>query len=500
MDKIQNKDIIKFLKDFLNYSPATIIVALVGFFTIPLLTKIFNPVEYGNYVLTISIVGVLSTIIESLWGNSLTRFFNFYMNKGKLQEFYVTLNMATLGSIVFITICFFISLLVFNMNNDLYQLMIYGIVLFIILSFFNVLKRLLIVQEKSKIYSILITFQTLFGFFLGYLFITFLKYGINGFIIGTIISYFIFLPIIYYICFKKIYFKKEGFSSEIFNKLAIFGFPMIISNLSAWILSLSDRYILNYYKGSFEVGIYSASYSLSEQSIVIIWNLFMTASYPLIVKIWENKGEKPTQEYISKLTRYYLLLTIPMVLGISILSKDILIVFTSLSYYESYKIVPIVLWGAMLLGLQWWAQLSLLLHNKTSKITLAIVFAAFLNISLNMIIVPAYGYVGAAISTLIAYFALFCMITLLSNNYMVWKFPFKSFFNIIIASILMVIGIFVVQLVIGQVIKISILNLFFELIIGIIVYIVSLVIINELTISEKENIQSIITKLTFILR
>ena len=69
-------------------------------------------------------------------------------------------------------------------------------------------------------------------------------------------------------------------------------FPLVIGNLAAWILSVSDRYILEIFQGSEEVGIYSASYNISERSIMLITALFMLASGPISIHIWEKESKE----------------------------------------------------------------------------------------------------------------------------------------------------------------------------------------------------------------
>ena len=44
--------------------------------------------------------------------------------------------------------------------------------------------------------------------------------------------------------------------------MLIFGVPLIGANLSALILNMGDRYILNYLRGSETVGIYSVGYRI----------------------------------------------------------------------------------------------------------------------------------------------------------------------------------------------------------------------------------------------
>lgn len=480
----------KFLNDLLKYLPSGILPALIGFLTVPLLTKIFQPLEYGNYILVISIISFLSIFVETLWGNPITRFFIVFKNKNNLITFYDTIILSSVISIVMIVVLSLFILNIININSQLNYLIIFGTLLFIFSALFGVFKRILIVREKSGMYSLFVGVQALLGFLVGVIFIIVFNIGIVGMIWGNMISFLIILPFIYQVAFKRFYLGKT-FSTNVVKKFLKFGVPLVIGNLAAWILSLSDRYIIEFFKGSMEVGIYSASYGISEQSITVIWTLFMTASYPLIVRTWENHGEKATQSYITRLTRYFLLITIPAVIGLSVLAKQVIMLLTSPAYYEGYIIIPIILIGALFLGLQWWAQLGLLLHNKTNKITITILIAGIINILLNFILVPYYGFLGAAISTLISYFILFLIMLRISNKLLSWRFPMNSFIRIIISSVFMGLIVYIIS----SFLSITLFNLIILIIIGFITYFLILLIFKEFKTEEIEILKEYVDNL-----
>ncbi len=479
----------KFLKDLIKYLPSGILPALIGFLTIPILTKLFDPIVYGNYILVISVISFLSIFIVTLWGNPITRYFTAYKNDENLITFYDTIIVGSFISICSIVIVSFIILNIININSQLYNLLLVGILLLIFSAFFGVYQRLLIVKEKSGTYSIFVAVQSLFGFLIGITLIFVFKMGIVGIIWGNIISTIIILPVIYKVAFKKIYFGRI-FSKNIFKKFLKYGIPLVIGNLAAWILSLSDRFIIEFFRGSLEVGIYSASYGISEQTITVIWSLFMIASFPLIVRTWENHGERATQNYITKLTRYFLLITIPAVLGLSVLAKPTIELITSQAYIQGYIIIPLVMSGALLLGLQWWAQLGLLLHNKTRKIATTVLIAGISNILLNFILVPYYGFFGAAISTFISYLILFLLMLEISKEFLIWRFPITSFIKIIIASTIMGIIIYILN----SFLTINILNFLITVIIGILIYFAVLLIIKEFNAEEIIILKELISR------
>lgn len=479
----------KFIGDFLKYTPSSFIPALIGFLTVPILTKLFAPSDYGDYALAVSVVGFFAMITQTLLGTPITRFFYNNKKKGNLDTFYDTVISLSVTSTVIVTLFFIAILFFFKTSPVLYGLLLIGIPLFIVTSLFGILKQVLVAKEKSNLYSFFTGSQAILGFFIGVGLIFILNFDISGIIWGNIISFLLLLPFIYYYSFKGVFIGRK-FSKKIYVDVIKYGAPLVIGNLASWILSLSDRFILEFYRGSAEVGIYNASYNVSEQTITMIWSLFMIAAYPLIVRMWEMHGEKPTQKYISKLTRYYLLISFPAALGLSILAKPIISILTSPAYIGGYQIIPLVVFGALLLGLQWWAQLGLLLNNKTNMIGVTVLIAGIINIVLNIFLVPLYGYMGAAISTFISYLILLILMVKIGHDMLSWHFPFNAFLKIIVASIIMGLVVYYLQVILS----ITIINLLIEVIVGIIIYLVFLVLLKGFNKDEIGELLQIVRK------
>ncbi len=54
------------------------------------------------------------------------------------------------------------------------------------------------------------------------------------------------------------------------------------------VLDLSDRFIIELFRGSEEVGIYSANYTLVNMGILFVATPLLSAAVPLIVDAWET--------------------------------------------------------------------------------------------------------------------------------------------------------------------------------------------------------------------
>lgn len=479
----------KFGKDIIRYLPSKVIPALIGLLAIPIITRLFDPQDYGNYILTMTTIGLFSLIPGHLFGTAVVRFFTAYEQQHKLESFYNTLIKATIGCVMGIAVIFFGGLQVVKtaISLELYHLMSIGVLLFILMSIFGVLLHLLNAKQKATAYSSFTIWQTGIGLLFGIMMVLIMKLGIEGLLWGSIVAFMIALPLLFYTAFGKTPLG-GNFSKSIIIEMSKYGAPLIIVGASAWILSLSDRYIIGMYRGSYEVGLYSASYAVGEYTLMMLMSLFMLGGYPSIVNTWESSGKDATQTFVSKLTRYYLIVSLPAAFGLSVLSKPVIEIFTAQTYHEGYQIIPLVAFGAFLLGLQWWAQQGLLLQKKTDIIMYAVLGAGLLNIGLNFLLVPVYGYMAAALTTLVSYAFLLLLMVIASRRFFVWNFPIKSFGKIFCASILMGVVVYSISNTLSSS---NLINLISGVLVGIVVYVIILLIMRELKNEEIIALQEL---------
>jgi O-antigen/teichoic acid export membrane protein len=312
-----------------------------------------------------------------------------------------------------------------------------GLLLFIIGAFYHIMLQLLIVQEKPYSYSVFSIYSSSITLLVGVILAKYLNLRITGLFIGYIGSLAIGLPILFNFSIAR--YKCRTFLSSMSAEMLRYGLPLVATNISNWVLRLSDRYIIEFYKGSHEVGLYSISYTVAEGSIQILITLIFLSSAPKAMKIWESEGAESARCYITRLTRSFLILVIPATIGLALLAKPILMILSNVKYIEGHAIMPLISVSMLVFGLQRNFQLGLLFHKKTRLIMYSLICSALINIVLNFIFVPRFGFIAAGYTTLSSYIAMSVMIATLSRSYFVWKFPFRTLSRVLISTACMAI-------------------------------------------------------------
>jgi len=427
-----------FVKDAVGYLPSQVVPAIVGFVSISIITRLFLPAEYGNYSLVMSTVAVLLTVTNWL-PLSVNRFYSAFQRDGKLTLFYGNVLQLSLISVVALALGFYLILLAARscMAETLYRLMVVGIGCFALTSVFAVLNFFLRMQRKAGWYSGFVVWRSITAFLFGLSLVYLLKMNVEGLLYGGMLSSALALPILWYKAMHGTAVRPQRVSLPIVRDFAHYSVPLVLGNLANWVLSLSDRYVIEFISGSQAVGVYSASYAVSERIMMLFLSLFTLASGPISYHIWEHEGEEKSKEFRTALTRHYVLGAVPLAVGLSVLAKPLIACLTGEQYSGGHIIIPFVVTGLFLLGLQQRYIVGLTYHRKTGMVPVIVVVCGLLNLGLNILFIPEFGYIAAAVSTLASYALLLLLMILVSRRLFTWKFPLKSLLNAALASVAM---------------------------------------------------------------
>jgi O-antigen/teichoic acid export membrane protein len=183
-------------------------------------------------------------------------------------------------------------------------------------------------------------------------------------------------------------------------KLAlVLGLPLVPHLLMHWVLSLSDRLILSRYATLEEVGVYSLGYQLG-QPIFIIAVAINNAWVPFF---YENLSRREMRHRITRTATYLVAGTTLLALVAAVAVPGVITEVTPPSYHAAVLVVPWVLLAG-LMQLLYYIWVNALFYSKNVNwIPLTTMLAATMNIAMNILLVPRYGMIAAALSTGIAY-------------------------------------------------------------------------------------------------
>lgn len=426
----------KFIKDMAKYSLSQLLPALTSFVTTPILTRLFLPAEYGNWALALSVSSFLVALAASGLGSAVIRFYPAYKAKSSLKTFFTTMSIFTGLITAFIAGAGYLIISLFRdqFPRALTDYLPLILLIFISQSVFTVFMALLRAQEKSGTFT---TFQLLNNYGslgMGLLLVIGFGLRIDGLLWGSVLTLAFVLPVLIFLASKDVNFRLHYFNLQDGLRMFEYAWPLTLGGVAMWGLRLSDLFIISFFKSDHDVGLYTVSYNISAKSIELLVSLFLLSVSPLIMNTWERQGKTMTEENLAMVTRVYLIVCLPAVVGLSILALPFVALLTAPEYHAGYKIVGFVTTSSFVWGLANIAQTGMTVKKNTRRLGANQIFAASLHIGLAILLVPRFGYGAAAVTTLIGYTTLLILHTIASRPHLTWHFPFKTLRNTIIAS------------------------------------------------------------------
>ncbi|QQG38510.1 MAG: lipopolysaccharide biosynthesis protein [Candidatus Woesearchaeota archaeon] len=426
----------KFTKDVLTLALVTIFISLAQIVLLPLLTKNLGARDFGIWVSIILTADFLALVASLGLGSGIIRFFS--RNNKNLR------NKKDLFSILFLGVItgIFFSVLLFLLSNPIATyifkdpssyifIRVASIMVFLatlnvlIVNYFNAIR-------KIYTYSSLLFLQSFIELLAVFYFIL-NGFGLGGAIIGSILSR-LLVTIVGFILIKgNITFNLD------FTRLKsylIYSLPLAPLSFFFWIIHSSNSYIIGLFGGAANIGIYSFVYSLSKIMFLFMGPIGLIL-YPALSMAWDNKKFKEAKNYLSYSLKYFLLLAIPSIFGLTFLAKPLIKIIADNNFLGGAILFPLIAGGLMLYKIGEIFLYILTSKKETLKIFYIYGSGALFSLVLSFFLVYLYGIIGAAIATFATY--LYIFIVMFFKSYIAFKFKidYKFLVKSLIASVVM---------------------------------------------------------------
>jgi len=197
-----------------------------------------------------------------------------------------------------------------------------------------------------------------------------------------------------------------------------------------YILHYADRYMLIRMASLKELGLYSVGVTIASV-IVILTGGLRVAWMPIV---YSSFREEESKQFYARIFDYFWPLVFLGAIGISLFSKEILFILAPPSYLGAYTVVPIVVLGVVFFNSALFFSFGIGIAKKNKyRLYLGIIVAA-LNVGLNLLLIPSYGRVGAAIATLISSVGYAVISFLISQKLYYVGYDLKTFLKIFVVT------------------------------------------------------------------
>lgn len=407
---------------------------LLSFFLVPLYTNVLTTTEYGTFDLFNATIGVLLPILTLNIQESVLRF---SLDKKTSREAIVSISIKYLIiSNLLVSVGLVVNQL-YEFSSIVADYAFFFFLMFFVQSLAGVITCYIRGIDKVVDLSVSSVITSVITICSNILLLVVFKWGLDGYFLANIIGP--LFQCVYLIIRSKFFkaFKLNKYEVEE-KQMTNYSKPLIANSIAWWVNNVSDRYVIVFFCGLAENGIYSVA-----GKIPAILNVFQTIfNQAWTLSVVKDFDPEDDNGFFANTYKAYNGMMVIICSCIIVVDKILAEILFAKEFFVAWKYVPwltiAILFGALsgYIG-------GFFSAVKDSKIfATSTIIGAGTNIILNFIFTPFYGALGAAVATATCYFVVWAFRFFQSKKYIKLKISLKrdilSYIILIVQSVLLV--------------------------------------------------------------
>jgi len=192
-----------------------------------------------------------------------------------------------------------------------------------------------------------------------------------------------------------------GFDPQLMWRMLSGAWPFFFTTVFVIIYQRLDTVMLSFFRGEQEVGYYNAAYKLME-AIGLLTASFVAAVYPVLSRLFVDAPDRLILVY-QRAMRYLLAFVVPASAGVTIVARDLMPSLFGSTFVAGSTALIILVWGQSLDCLNPLLSQTLRAVDRERTVAWITGFGALANILFNLLLIPTFGLIGAAIATLLCF-------------------------------------------------------------------------------------------------
>ncbi|MEY7849611.1 flippase [Natrarchaeobius sp. A-rgal3] len=189
------------------------------------------------------------------------------------------------------------------------------------------------------------------------------------------------------------------------RELLIFSAPLVFATVLSNMLTRTDTLMLGFFRSSHEVGLYGAAFPLASGMLLVL-SSFGFMYLPLASRLDADDERAEVESVYELTTKWVFIITFPLFLTFVVFPGDVLSIVFGEDYREGGLALAILAVGFFTSAMFGRNRETLSALGFTAAIMAANGVAFGLNIALNLVLIPRYGYMGAAVTSMLSFVTL----------------------------------------------------------------------------------------------
>ena len=427
----------RFVGDSLRYAPSVLIPAAAGVGSVTIFTRLLTPGDYGLYSIVMSAVAILVVVCSGWIEQSTLRYLPDARDHASAR--------AATGHVIGLTfavcavttgIAIVVAVVDTPRRGEYAGLWLPSAVLLIGEVAFVSLAAVLQARLRSRVLSNLRIVGAVLRLLMAVGFVLWVGRDVRWVIIGSAVGRGIVTIITLLVVAREDHqWVAPRWDGKNVRRYAAYGVPMVGWSLGSQALAVSDRFVIGAFAGAAAVGVYSANYTLVTMGFGLLNAPLLMAAHPLIVNAWKERSRDEMPDIIADFSRLYVYAMAPLLVVIALCSREFADVLLGEEFRGGNHIIPILVLGMMVRGFSMYGHKGLELAERTQMMFVLVAICAIVNVLLNLIFVPSYGFTAAAVATVVGYALYPVLVHRATRDQLPWRIPWHSIGVALVAAL-----------------------------------------------------------------
>jgi O-antigen/teichoic acid export membrane protein len=285
--------------------------------------------------------------------------------------------------------------------------------------------------------------------------------------------------VLYVISSRSYFIPSFGIDFQLWKSLFVRSLPFALSISFLYIYYRIDTVMLSLMVGDQVTGWYNAAYRLIDV-VHYIPLLLVTAILPPMAQYSRESAEVLT-DIFNRSFRYLVMLALPIGVGMFLLAPRLILFVFGEGFENAAPVLRVLIWAEVFAFLNYLGGHLLNMIDRQKIYTVIVGATAVFNIVLNLLLIPGYTHIGAAVATLLCELLIFALVYGCIRRYFfrlhLWSLAWKPAFAALIMGALVV--------------KIQFLPIWCIVIAGCVCYFMVLFLLRGLNMQDKDALYSV---------
>lgn len=389
----------RFAKHSAVYLVGNMIYRGASFILVPLYAHMLTPAEYGM----LEILTVTAAIFQSLFASGVAHTaLRFYFEYDQPRDRHAVMSTALLASFaitsVGVTALWFLAPLLSQtlLSSSAYTIAFRLAFVSLVFEISRELSLALVrAREQSVFFVVMAVAQLVVQVSANLVTVVYLRMGAVGILTGNLIAIFVVWSILTVNTVRAVGLRFEWAKLTAVVKYA---FPLMLSSISATLLSSADRYLLRIYQSLAATGVYALAQRLAQVIPVLIVDPFQKSFGPFRFSVMKQPN---AQAIYARVLTVYVLVSSGVVLGLTVFGPEIVRLVASAPFGAAAGVLPLVLAPAALSGVTYVFQTGIYIQKATTRILYSGIVAGLVSLAANVVLIPRFGVGGAGAASLL---------------------------------------------------------------------------------------------------